>query len=305
MKNRVSFVKMVLATLCVVQALLSAGAESDAFRSARKRMVTEQLAGPGRDVRNARVLSVMGKVPRHEFVPERMRAFAYEDQPLPIGHDQTISQPYIVAFMTEKLEPKPSDRVLEIGTGSGYQAAVLAELVPQVYTIEIVAPLADQAARTLAELGFANVTVRVGDGYLGWPEAGPFDAILVTAATDHGATGGRSAMRQQEAVEQKVVGDDQNEHSHDALVHSHDHYHVAHHHVSGTRNEFEHRAQYHVHEHNHAPLTHAHRGRSEDEERDEDPAHGSRRRHFPATFACLAVSMSMYFQKLFCTGGRR
>ncbi len=115
-----------------------AAAGTDAYALARHRMVAEQLAAPGRDITNARVLAVMGKVPRHEFVPERLRADAYKDHPLPIGHGQTISQPYIVAFMTEQLDPKPTDRVLEIGTGSGYQAAVLAELVAQVYTIEIV-----------------------------------------------------------------------------------------------------------------------------------------------------------------------
>ena len=126
----------------------------------------------------------MGKVPRHEFVPERVRSQAYEDGPLPIGHGQTISQPYIVAFMTEQLDPKPTDRVLEIGTGSGYQAAVLAELVEEVYTIEIVEPLAQRAEADLKRLGYTNVNVRAGDGYKGWPEAAPFDAIIVTCAPE-------------------------------------------------------------------------------------------------------------------------
>ena len=147
-------------------------------------MVAEQLVAPGRDITNARVLAVMGRVPRHEFVPERLRRDAYADYPLPIGHGQTISQPYIVAFMTEQLEPKPTDRVLEIGTGSGYQAAVLAELVAQVYTIEIIEELAQRAAADLKRLGYTNVHVRAGDGYLGWAEAAPFDAIIVTCAPE-------------------------------------------------------------------------------------------------------------------------
>jgi protein-L-isoaspartate(D-aspartate) O-methyltransferase len=154
------------------------------FTAARERMVRRQLAAPGRDITNARVLEVMGRVPRHEFVPAALRAHAYEDRPLPIGYDQTISQPFIVAFMTEKLEPKPTDRVLEIGTGSGYQAAVLAGLVSNVFTIEIVEPLARRAAADLKRLGYTNVTVRAGDGYQGWPEAAPFDAIIVTCAPE-------------------------------------------------------------------------------------------------------------------------
>ena len=159
-------------------------AADDSFARARQRMVAEQLTGPGRDITNARVLTAMGKVPRHEFVPERLRAQAYQDRPLPIGHGQTISQPYIVAFMTEQLEPRPADRVLEIGTGSGYQAAVLAELVSQVYTIEIIEDLAKRAATDLQRLGYTNVQVRAGDGYKGWPEAAPFDAIIVTCAPE-------------------------------------------------------------------------------------------------------------------------
>ncbi len=151
---------------------------------ARKRMVAEQLASPERGITNTRVLAVMGKVRRHEFVPERLRAHAYQDTPLPIGHDQTISQPYIVAFMTEQLDPKPTDRVLEIGTGSGYQAAVLAELVAQVYTIEIIEDLASRAAADLKRLGYTNIHARIGDGYKGWPEAAPFDAIIVTCAPE-------------------------------------------------------------------------------------------------------------------------
>lgn len=126
----------------------------------------------------------MDKVPRHEFVPPDLRAQAYADHPLPIGYEQTISQPFIVAFMTEKLEPKRTDKVLEIGTGSGYQAAVLAELVGEVFTIEIVEPLARRAEADLKRLGYTNVMVRAGDGYRGWPEAAPFDAVIVTCAPE-------------------------------------------------------------------------------------------------------------------------
>jgi protein-L-isoaspartate(D-aspartate) O-methyltransferase len=147
-------------------------------------MVQDQLTGPGRDITNARVLAAMGKVPRHELVPADQRSLAYEDRPLPIGHDQTISQPYIVALMTEKLAPQSTDRILEIGTGSGYQAAVLAELVKEVYTIEIIEPLAKRAEADLKRLGYTNVFVRAGDGFQGWPEAAPFDAIIVTCAPE-------------------------------------------------------------------------------------------------------------------------
>lgn len=128
------------------------------------------------------VMKAMGKVPRHRFVPPLEESFAYDNRPLPIGEGQTISQPYIVALMTDLLDPKPGDKVLEVGTGSGYQAAVLAELVSKVYTIEIVEPLGRQAVKILGELGYRNVEVRIGDGYGGWPAAAPFDAIIVTAA---------------------------------------------------------------------------------------------------------------------------
>ncbi len=149
-----------------------------------KRMIREQLLGAGRNITNARVLAVMETVPRHEFVPEQYRNRAYADSALPIGYDQTISQPYIVAFMTEQLNPRPTDRVLEIGTGSGYQAAVLARLVAEVYTIEIIEPLAQRAQADLKRLGCTNIHVRTGDGYQGWPEAAPFDAIIVTCAPE-------------------------------------------------------------------------------------------------------------------------
>jgi protein-L-isoaspartate(D-aspartate) O-methyltransferase len=145
-------------------------------------MVDEQLRA--RDITSPRVLDAMLDVPRHLFVPEAMRARSYGDSPLPIDLEQTISQPYIVAFMTQALELEPSHRVLEVGTGSGYQAAVLAELAGEVYTIEILAPLADRARATLAGLGYRNVEVRTGNGYLGWPERAPYDRIIVTAAPD-------------------------------------------------------------------------------------------------------------------------
>jgi protein-L-isoaspartate(D-aspartate) O-methyltransferase len=159
-------------------------AGEEPFAVARQRMVAEQLAAPGGDITNARVLAAMRKVPRHEFVPAALRSRAYQDSPLPIGDDQTISQPYIVAFMTERLEPKATDRVLEIGTGSGYQAAVLAEVVAEVYTIEIISNLATRAGADLKRLGYTNVHVRAGDGYKGWAEAAPFDAIIVTCAPE-------------------------------------------------------------------------------------------------------------------------
>ena len=186
MRHPTSLVSGGLAILTAVKmsvATLSVAAEDPTAR-ARLRMVAEQLSCPGRDITNARVLAVMGRLPRHEFVPERLRRDAYSDHPLPIGHGQTISQPYVVAFMTEQLEPKPTDRVLEIGTGSGYQAAVLAELVAQVYTVEIVTELAQRAAADLKRLSYTNVQVRAGDGYKGWAEAAPFDAIIVTCAPE-------------------------------------------------------------------------------------------------------------------------
>jgi len=149
----------------------------------RKAMVESQLAG--RDIRDAAVLAAMGKVPRHRFVPDEFRSDAYDDHPVPIGHGQTISQPYVVAFMTQAIAPRPGMKVLEVGTGSGYQAAILAEVVGptgRVFTIEIIEELARHAASTLRALGYDAVQVRAGDGYEGWPEEAPFDAILVTAA---------------------------------------------------------------------------------------------------------------------------
>ena len=157
------------------------GLGADDFQEARQAMVAQQLQR--RDITDPRVLSAMGQVPRQRFVPAALGSRAYEDHPLPIGAGQTISQPYIVALMTQWAEVQPGDRVLEVGTGSGYQAAVLAELTDWVFTVELLPELAHQAAVRLTELGYGHVRVRSGDGYLGWPEAAPFDAILVTAAT--------------------------------------------------------------------------------------------------------------------------
>jgi len=154
------------------------------YAGLRKQMVEQQLAAYGRDIRDSRVLAAMSTVPRHEFVPEPLRKYAYGDEPLSIGYGQTISQPFIVGFMTEKLDLKPGDRILEIGTGSGYQAAVLSLLVSEVYTIEILEPLARRAESDLKRLGYNHVKVRVGDGCGGWPEQAPFDAIIVTCAPE-------------------------------------------------------------------------------------------------------------------------
>ena len=149
----------------------------------RDRLVDEHIVP--RSIKEPTLLAAMRHVPRHRFVPPLLSAFAYMDGPLPIGHGQTISQPSLVAMMTEALTIRKTDKVLEVGTGSGYQAAVLAELAGTVLTVEILEPLARQAERTLAELGYKNIRVRVGDGYQGWPEEAPFDAIIVTAAPDH------------------------------------------------------------------------------------------------------------------------
>jgi len=157
-----------------------ASASTDEYRQARERFVHDEIEGRG--IRDARVLAAMRKVPRHLFVPLDQQKDAYVDSPLFIGYNQTITEPYLVAFMTQALELKPQDRVLEIGTGSGYQAAVLSELAREVYTIEIVEPLAKAAEERLRRLGYSNVHVRAGDGYRGWPEAAPFDAIILTAA---------------------------------------------------------------------------------------------------------------------------
>lgn len=153
-------------------------------REAQRHRMVDQYIIP-RGIKDPAVIAAMRQVPRHRFVPATYSVFAYIDGPLPIGHSQTISQPSLVASMTEELKLKKTDKVLEIGTGSGYQAAILAELADKVLTIEILEPLARQAEQTLTELGYTNVRVRVGDGYKGWPEEAPFDAIIVTAAPDH------------------------------------------------------------------------------------------------------------------------
>jgi protein-L-isoaspartate(D-aspartate) O-methyltransferase len=164
-------------------------AAQDQHSVQRARMVAEIAAtarktasATGRPRLSDAVLNVMGRMPRHRFVPSLQQPFAYENRPLPIGEGQTISQPFLVALMTDLLNPNPGDTVLEVGTGSGYQAAVLAELVAKVYTIEIVEPLGRRAMQLLNELGYRNIEVRIGDGYKGWPEAAPFDSIIVTAA---------------------------------------------------------------------------------------------------------------------------
>jgi protein-L-isoaspartate(D-aspartate) O-methyltransferase len=150
------------------------------YEKLRSTMVEYQIETRG--VKDQNVLNAMRKVPRHEFVPNHLKKYAYADEPLPIGEDQTISQPYIVAYMTEQLQLKKKDKVLEIGTGSGYQAAILAEIVDSVFTIEIIDILAKRAEKTLKRIGYKNIFVKSGDGYKGWPEHAPFDAIIITAA---------------------------------------------------------------------------------------------------------------------------
>jgi len=210
----------------VLQAVAAAGTacwaagdeapDEQAYTRRREQMVQEQLAASpdGRPpITDGRVLAAMRAVPRHRFVPPALRGVAYADGPLPIGEAQTISQPYIVALMTQLGDVQADERALEVGTGSGYQAAVLAELAREVYTIEILEPLAHRAEATLRELGVANVHVRTGDGFLGWPEAAPFDAILVTAAAprvppplvEQLAPGGRLVMPEGEAFQRLVV----------------------------------------------------------------------------------------------------
>jgi len=174
------FVALALIPLGTTGGMAARESQDDWSAAARSQMVAEQIQSRG--VRDRDVLRVMGRVPRHLFVPPNLQRRAYEDTPLPIGRGQTISQPFVVAHMTEVLAVTRDDKVLEIGTGSGYQAAVLAELAREVYTIEIVSELADGARRVLAEAGYNNVRVRTGNGYLGWPEQAPFPRIIVTAA---------------------------------------------------------------------------------------------------------------------------
>ncbi|MFZ5557100.1 MAG: protein-L-isoaspartate(D-aspartate) O-methyltransferase [Pseudomonadota bacterium] len=184
-----ALIALICAAALVAAALTAAAGGDGALRQERQQMVATiesharaTAAYTGRAALSPRVIEALAKVPRHRFVPPEWAGTAYADRPLPIGHGQTISQPFIVALMTDLLDLKGGERVLEIGTGSGYQAAVLAELAREVYTIEIVDPLGRRAAALLKELGHRNVEVRIGDGYRGWPEAAPFDAIIVTAA---------------------------------------------------------------------------------------------------------------------------
>jgi len=180
----------VLRTLGLIAALAGGGAQAQDPYARERAALLQEIAAMARDTGaetgrpafSARVMAAMGKVPRHRFVPAPHGPLSYANRPLPIGHGQTISQPYIVALMTELLDPKPGDAVLEIGTGSGYQAAVLAELVDRVYSIEIIEPVGKNAAALLQQLGYKNIETRIGDGYNGWPERSPFDAIIVTAA---------------------------------------------------------------------------------------------------------------------------
>ncbi len=177
-----------LLTLCLLPGLLPA----DDHEAARRGMIeaiesdvratSEHLQ---RESLDPRVLDALSRVPRHRFVPEDQRELAYENRPLPIGYGQTISQPYIVAIMTDLMDPQPGDRALEVGTGSGYQAAILSRLVRQVYSLEIVEPLGEQAGTRLKSLGYDNVEVRIGDGYFGWEAHAPFDIVMVTAAASH------------------------------------------------------------------------------------------------------------------------
>ena len=178
-------IRITLSAMLFLPAFLSA----DEFLAKRQDLIKEIAADVratslylDREKLDPRVIQALGTVPRHEFVPQPLQAHAYENRPLPIGHGQTISQPYIVAIMTDLIKPQQHQRVLEVGTGSGYQAAVLSRLVKQVYSIEIIRPLADQARTRLKQLGYRNVKVKIADGYYGWEEFAPFDAIVVTAA---------------------------------------------------------------------------------------------------------------------------
>jgi protein-L-isoaspartate(D-aspartate) O-methyltransferase len=175
--------RILVFTLIFLLFSLACSVAGDHYDLMRQQMVEQDIRGRG--LKDPVILGVMGKVPRHLFVGAPLRNRAYGDHPLPIGEGQTISQPYVVALMTEALRLRPTDRVLEIGTGSGYQAAVLAEIVKEVYTIEIRKPLVDKAEKTLADLGYRNVKVKYGDGYFGWEEQAPFDAIIITAAANH------------------------------------------------------------------------------------------------------------------------
>jgi protein-L-isoaspartate(D-aspartate) O-methyltransferase len=173
---------LMLGVVALLPTRLAQGQSLRDWRALAAKLVDEEVASAG--VTNERVLRSMRETPRHEFMPANQRRLAYYDMALPIGNEQTISPPFVVAYMTQEIDPQPTDRVLEIGTGSGYQAAILSPLVQDVYTIEIVEPLGKRAARTLKKLGYDNVHTRIGDGYLGWPEAAPFDKIIVTCSPE-------------------------------------------------------------------------------------------------------------------------
>jgi protein-L-isoaspartate(D-aspartate) O-methyltransferase len=188
MKNKplsiiVTFIFLLFLAHCTEGRRASDSSPKGDYKTMRERMVETQIKARG--VKDPRVLAAMLKVERHLFVPRDLHPTAYSDQPLPIGEGQTISQPYIVALMTELLDLKGDDKVLEVGTGSGYQAAILAELAKEVYSIEIIEKLAISAEKLLFDLGYKSIKVKAGDGYLGWPEVAPFDAIIVTCAPDH------------------------------------------------------------------------------------------------------------------------
>lgn len=178
-----AFLLLLIITGCSEMNKKEIKSENDDFAKLRRNMVEYQIKARG--VSDKRVLEAMHKAPRHLFVPDKLQHRAYDDEPLPIGYGQTISQPYIVAYMTEQVDVGEDEKVLEIGTGSGYQAAILGELAKEVYTIEIIPELGERARQILQELNYDNVHVKIGDGYKGWPEAAPFDAIIVTAAPDH------------------------------------------------------------------------------------------------------------------------
>ena len=184
---------LVMILFCHLPLAVSAAADDNDQYTRQRQLMVEEIADDARrfahyvenDSVNEKVLHVMSTVPRHVFIPPENRAQAYENRPIPIGYGQTISQPYIVALMTDLLNPHPDDKVLEIGTGSGYQAAILSRLVKEVYSIEIIEPLGQISKQVLQDLGYDNITTRIADGYDGWPEQAPFDSIIVTAAISH------------------------------------------------------------------------------------------------------------------------
>lgn len=189
MNRRIKYSFLFSLLICCLNYTAQAEEDYTMARQAMVRMIEDDVRSTrfylDKEILNEKVMQMMAEVPRHEFVPENNKDYAYENRPLSIGHGQTISQPYIVAIMTDLLELKPESRVLELGTGSGYQAAILSGLVREVFSIEIVEPLGLAAKARLARLGYDNVTVKIGDGYYGWEEQAPFDAIIVTAAASH------------------------------------------------------------------------------------------------------------------------